>query len=170
MGLRDYFNNNLDDDDEEIERELKKEDEEYYDQISFEWKGKKYTSVKQLRRELSLGDLKIVMNNYDKNIIKSEKKLKRHKVTGVSFVVLFLAGLGLSFLQPSGLLKNFIDIFSKASMVVGLAGAFIQSKHCCDEDEKNDKLFYVFEELDEEILLREGEISCQKQTDEIFPL
>lgn len=169
MGFRDYFNDN-DDDENDLAEELAKEEEEYYDEIDFDWKGKKYTSVKQLRRELSLGDLKIVINNYDKNIIKSEKKLKRHKVTGVSFVVLFLAGLGLSFLQPSGLLKNFIDIFSKASMVVGVAGSFLKSKHCCDEDEKNDKLFYVFEELDEEIMLREGEAAFQKNTDELFEL
>lgn len=171
MGFRDYFNNNLDDDDEELERELKQEDEEYYDQISFEWEGKKYTSVKKLRRELSLPDLKKVMNAYDLSIIKSEKLLKKSKIKGFAFLGLFALGLGLAFLKaPTGIVKNICEVFSKASMILGVAGGLYQSKKYFDEDDNYDKLFYVFEELDEEIMLREGEIEYQKQIDEIFPL
>lgn len=170
MGFKDYFNDDLED--SEIDEELKEyvDDDIYYDKIDFDWKGKQYTSVKELRKELSTDDLYKVMEEYDKSILKSEKKMKYNKIKGWTFCGVFLAGVGLAILKnwQTGILKNFLDFFTPATMITGIVGAFLKSKHCCDEDEKYDKLFYVFEEIDEEIMLRESEKGYQEKSEEIF--
>lgn len=160
------FFKRLDDDDFEDENG----NEDLLQDFRFEWKGKVYTDVNTLRKELSTSDLQILLTTYDCEIAKTERKLKFGNGINTALRVLFFAGVGALLFKSgmSGIIKNIANVFAPVSIATGILGKIHNFRKYKSVEENLDYLCAVYDEIEEELDIRGAETHFRSQDAEIF--
>lgn len=166
MAFNDYFNSdNNDDDDNELE------ESEYIPQLEININGKHYNSIEQVRKEATDEELVEYRNFYDKKIIKTEEILKRADTAFKIFGAFAAVGLGSMVFKGffPGMLKNVLDLLAPASLGFGLISMFFNFKKYKPVEDELDDLYCYYDEIDEEIMLRDAQRHVTSKEKEIFP-
>lgn len=154
---------------------FKREDTENEEEIDcqnfhFEWKGKTYTSIEHLRKELSSKDLRTILTATNLEIEEYDRTLKKANfwydfcsvIPYVGFGTLFFSGV----MPP--MLKTVAEIFSPVVITASLVAKLFNFKKYLPVESEQEELIFLSEEIDEELSIRQAQNDYNKKCENVF--